>query len=281
MSEQTRPQPPRAIDRADVLGELEHRFKEADPSHAIAWVLDELVELDILSFRERADDPSSDPIGTVREGAGPQYLNAWVKAGHNLWVAVNASAAENMTDTQLLASAHPVIGAVPGTPAAEADKPERQVPLELRQKLADVLVSGDKDRAIRIALNWGMDYDDAVTYIESMPEYQTGRNHRPVEDVALPPLHVDNEAIVQGQYYTEKARQRQPREFRPDGPEPPVDVTALEDEGPDWGDMKYLLRTGDLWCWSPSPKLVWPDHSDPVLWERAARQAAGPFREVV
>lgn len=43
---------PRDIDRADVLGELEHRFKEADPNNAIAWVLDELVELDILRYKE-------------------------------------------------------------------------------------------------------------------------------------------------------------------------------------------------------------------------------------
>lgn len=43
---------PREIDRADVLGELLHRFEKDDPNNAVEWVLDTLTELDILSYRK-------------------------------------------------------------------------------------------------------------------------------------------------------------------------------------------------------------------------------------
>jgi hypothetical protein len=66
---------PRDIDRADVLGELEHRFKEADPNNAIAWVLDELVELDILRYREP-------PHCRATEGA--TGVKCWLPRGHAL-----------------------------------------------------------------------------------------------------------------------------------------------------------------------------------------------------
>lgn len=75
---------------------------------------------------------------------------------------------------------------------------------------------------------------------------------------SLPPLHVDNEAIVLGQDLTERARQRrQPRVFRPDGSEPPADVECVRFFGtPAHLNSLFLRRSVDrqlLWVWVADP----------------------------
>lgn len=58
-----------------------------------------------------ADDPSKDPIGTVRDGASGH--NAWVKAGPGRWLLVGGGSIEK-TDEEMTFGEHSVIGAMPG-----------------------------------------------------------------------------------------------------------------------------------------------------------------------
>jgi hypothetical protein len=60
---------------------------------------------------ESADDPSKDPVGTVRDGA-PGH-NAWVKAGPGRWLLVGGIPIEK-TDEEMTFGEHSVIGAMPG-----------------------------------------------------------------------------------------------------------------------------------------------------------------------
>lgn len=118
---------PKEIDRPDVLGELEHRFRTVtDDLPVIGRVLDELVELDILRYREWADDPSKDPIGTLRREAHDDALVIYMKTttdANGWWTAVYSNAAGiigKRFDNQFVAE-FPIFGSCPGTPAAEAD----------------------------------------------------------------------------------------------------------------------------------------------------------------
>lgn len=284
MSEQTRPQPPREIDRADVLGELEHRFRSVtDDLPVIGRVLDELVELDILRYRERADDPSADPVGTVRQS--PRGTVA-IRDHANDWVSLKAVVflGSDVVDW-------PVIGAVPGTPAAEAEKPERdadevsRLPIPVRQRVGQLLLNGDvipAARTVQETLRLGS-LQDGVNFVHGLDEYRTYLNHRQVEDVSLPPLHADNEAIVRGEY-AETVRQPvplseifPPRVFKADYEtntvqEPPESVSVVVDKHGD-----HLRRKDDGWIGDGGdgyPKWVKP-------WERHALPKYAPYREVV
>lgn len=119
---------PKEIDRDDVLGELRHRwYGDGDPADMIRWVLDELVELDILRYREPADDPSEDPIGTVRQCPDADAVavrTEWCHEHESGCYRWRVPATGGARPTSILVndehvSGWPVIGAVPGTPAAE------------------------------------------------------------------------------------------------------------------------------------------------------------------
>lgn len=125
---------PKDIDRADVLGELEYRFKESDANNAIAWVLDELAELDILRFRQPAGDPSVDLNGTVRKS--PKDGRVVVCARHldpvggerRCWIDLLPVPHRSWLLVDLDVVGWPVIGSVPGTPAAEQLQDETPLP---------------------------------------------------------------------------------------------------------------------------------------------------------
>lgn len=115
---------PREIDRADVLGELLHRFEKDDPNNAISWVLDTLTELDILKFRAPVDDPSKDPVGSLRREEHDDALVIYMKTtsdANGWWTVVYSNAAgiigKRFSD-QFVAE-FPVFDSCPGTPAAE------------------------------------------------------------------------------------------------------------------------------------------------------------------
>lgn len=65
---------------------------------------------------EPVDDPRKDPVGTVREGGGHGSLTSWAKAEGQRWELIGGHAVETPSSA-LLGTAHPVVGAVPGTPA--------------------------------------------------------------------------------------------------------------------------------------------------------------------
>lgn len=133
---------PREIDRADVLGELLHRFEKDDPNNAISWVLDTLTELDILKFRAPVDDPSKDPVGTVRREKHDEGFSVWLASlDHNedrYWVCVYSTAPGNrgqMLEDRYVGDTE-VVSCLWGTPAAEAETREKSVNIAvLREKI--------------------------------------------------------------------------------------------------------------------------------------------------
>lgn len=79
-----------------------------------------LARRDDVELVFRFDDPSKDPVGTVRQAPS----NTWVvvKSASNAWVPVDANDTKPLLDLDVRGCE--VIGAVPGTPAAEAQEPK-------------------------------------------------------------------------------------------------------------------------------------------------------------
>jgi hypothetical protein len=212
---------------------------------------------------ERAVGPRYDLTGTVRQGSNGDIVVRWHAPSDYSWAGITGP--ENCRDSDV--EDWPVIGAVPGTPAAEAqaqdsdteyrreladaihaaqdlswedllftarrlathalrdERAERLAagdPLTVadRQRVADLLVAGDKADAVKLVAAIGMPPVSALSYVESMPEYQTYLNHH--------------------------SGKRDPRLFRADKEgfveEPPEDVHAVEDR---YGDR--LTRDGEGW----------------------------------
>jgi hypothetical protein len=219
VSEQPRvgdPRAPKEIDRADVLGELQHRwYGDGDAADVIRWTLDELAELDILRFREPADDPK-DPWGTIRAEAPDGLL--WVKCSNGDWTCLSVCVDDEDDD---YVSGFPVTGTVPGTPAAEANP----VPPQVLERVREMLLNGQKIRAIKALREAcvGLGLKEAKTYAESLPECALGDRLRAT---AL----------------------NEPRVFQSDGPEPPEDVTILEKlDYPDDHHFPYAKRAKFGW----------------------------------
>lgn len=169
---------------------------------------------------ERADDPSQDEVGTVRreehrEDGGQsvwqhvQFQLSATKAGSH-WVCTHSdhfgNLGESLTHDQVRDM--PVIGAAPGTPAAEAQNvgigqtlpegyaswaeyhekhpytppsrlgvrventPHGPSP-EVRQRIAGHVAEGWIDAAVGAAQLAGMAPETALSYVRSMSEYQT------------------------------------------------------------------------------------------------------------
>lgn len=117
---------------------------------------------------ERADDPSRNEVGTIRRLPAQQQAGAdsaplgpiavkWDANDQHPWVWMRWDGAQLLSDETV--TGWPVIGAVPGTPAAEAAQREQVYP--------DVSGGG----------------------------------------APYPPVHVDNAAIVAGQYYGKQDRE--------------------------------------------------------------------------
>jgi hypothetical protein len=76
---------------------------------------------------------------------------------------------------------YPTQEAPPSPPSAD------RLPMEPRQWVADLLVNREVAAAVKVAASaLGCSLTEAGTVVESMPEYQTGLNHRPVDEVELP-----------------------------------------------------------------------------------------------
>lgn len=250
---------------------------------------------------EPADDPSKDDAGTLRREDHEETngFSLWQatqdRNGQWRWLCVYSTADGNRglwLDHDHMADL-PVVGATPWTPAWEAERAEVEhtnecppepedldLPMSVRQLIADLLMAGDRAGAVRVmrkAVDIG--FNDARRYLETWSEYQTGLNQRPVETVELP--EVDNEAIALGLDLAERARarqQREPRVFTSDGPEPPQDVTCLEwlDYDPNDFVYAYLRREGSGWAWVSGPEG--PTHAAIQFWPPIAANAW--FREV-
>jgi hypothetical protein len=228
VSEQPRVGDPRAqkeIDRADVLGELQHRwYGDGDAADVIRWTLDELAELDILRFREPADDPSQDPIWTVRTvEPAPEMAdgNTVVKFGDSFWLYPSKLGNGYGRLDWAKVDDSRIIGSVPGTPAAEANP----VPPQVLERVREMLLNGQKLRAIKALREAcvGLGLKEAKTYAESLPECALGDRLRAT---AL----------------------NEPRVFQSDGPEPPEDVTILEKlDYPDDHRFPYAKRAKFGW----------------------------------
>jgi len=215
---------PKEIDADEVLAELRHRFESADPNDAIEWTLHELAELDIVRFREPVDDPSKDPVWTVRT-VEPTPLgadgNTVVKFGPDYWLfPSNRGNGYGRLDWSGVKTSK-VVGVVPGTPAAEALS--TQVP-------GPRCGAGEGATGINCGLPrlHALDVDHEGTHQPGVdgdgigyqlfvrwPWQQWDRDY---SDVALPEW--------EQQLLARQAAE--PRVFSSDGPEPPEDVVCLE-----------------------------------------------------
>jgi hypothetical protein len=171
---------PKEIDRDDVLQELDFRVPPGKSVNGIGWVLDELAELDILKFREPADDPSKDLVGTLRrEDKGDEfavYLKAGSPAGAT-WVLVYTSEPGVLADRfpDEFVAGFPIVGSVSGTPAAdlEAERKLEAIP-EWEQELIREDYEKRQQREPRVFSSDEPEPPADVTVLEKM-DYPSNR----------------------------------------------------------------------------------------------------------
>lgn len=85
------------------------------------WHNRPLMQFATVEVLERADDPFKDPVGTVRESDGRPYAKK--AADHWVLIGEDRDYGDRCYDRQMANVHAQVIGSVPGTPAAEAEKP--------------------------------------------------------------------------------------------------------------------------------------------------------------
>lgn len=86
------------------------------------WFGDKLTNVATVELIQAADDPSKDPVGTVRENKGSYegtYALLPTVDGKETWLHTTVGFRVDHKDSTL----GPVVGVVPGTPAAEAQDP--------------------------------------------------------------------------------------------------------------------------------------------------------------
>lgn len=160
------------------------------------WVREDLVILGGTPVRnpfefevlERADDPTQDPIWTVREvePKPPAAMsNTVVKFGDSYWLYPSKLGNGYGRLDWATVRESKVVGVVPGTPAAEAQTPVPDVrvenapglPIPVRQQAADRLVAGDVPGAVAAVVSGGLTREQAERYVRDMEEWQTYLNH--------------------------------------------------------------------------------------------------------
>jgi hypothetical protein len=205
---------------------------------------------------EPADDPK-DPWGTIRTEAPDGLL--WVKCSNGDWTCLSVCVDDEDDD---YVAGFPVTGAVPGTPAAEANP----VPPQVLERVREMLSNGQRIRAIKAIREVcvGMGLKEAKAYAESLPEWAEG-------DRAL------GDQIRDGL----NPHGWEPRVFQADGPEPPEDVTVLRwldrDPAARW---EYLVHTPSGWVWTSGPDQKPHAPATGAYWDTATRACPGRYREV-
>jgi len=289
----------RIVDIADGLGPIHVQIP--------AWARVDVVE--------RADDPSQDEIGTVRreehrEDGGHsawqhiQFQLSDTKAGSH-WVCTHSdhfgNLGESLTHAQVRGM--PVVGAAPGTPAAEAwvEPDPDDLVHDARQEAARRAVrhrqrSGCKEcgRLAAVA-EAAIDHSRPSVRVVNEPHGPSVEDRRRIVEflglgdkvravLTAATAGLDREQAEQyvesmseyQSYLSEHGETREPRVFQSDGPEPPADVVALRDPCADSEtEQPYLVRDHGGWRWSPSPELVKPDCGRFMAWRKAAGLASG------
>jgi hypothetical protein len=227
-----------------------------------------LVEDVRVEVLERADDPSKDLTGSIRHTGTITCIARERDGGpdYHRWIAVELN--ESFTDEHMRGTR--VIGAVPGTPAAEAQavvvtsdarrsvgvvNEPHGLPLETHRKIANHVADGDLETAIVVAQNAGVLPQAAREYVEGMSEYQS--------------------------YLSEHGEKggRTLRMYPSDGFAPPESVTFLEymDYDPEKHTCRFIRRIpGSLrWAWVRDAQD--DDFEDAALWP----PLGGTYREVL
>lgn len=187
---------------------------------------------------EPVDDPSKDLTGSIRRTKTLTCIARERDGGADFhrWIAVELN--EAFTDQHMRGS--PVIGAVPGTPAAEAQAdPTLTLPDVIERNRTQVLPCGHD-----FAEHGGMACTDPVDGQRARVARAAGL----LASTAAPA----------------------PRVFRSDGPEPPLDVLQVRDRD---GALLIRVDNEDLWIgegqWDrgrntyPASPKPWCDHTMP------------------
>lgn len=126
---------------------------------------------------EPADDPSKDPVGTIRENTGElggSYIRMW-RDGKKEWVWVSDDSKTSFRASKGNTTIGPIIGAVPGTPAAGA---QTERPLwtgdgsEEPPEYVKVIRNCDGEPITRRASGWvfSQQYDDPYSWDQISPK---------------------------------------------------------------------------------------------------------------
>jgi hypothetical protein len=282
---------PRKGDRVRVTFDAD--FVNGDDSrHMVVDIADGMGPVHIgipawasVEVLERADDPSRDLPGTQRREEHDGGFVLYVKGADcgTAWVVASSSALTELGKryTDEFVAEFPRAGALPGTPAAEAEKHAPR----LSQ------TPGPRCNAIEGAtgINCGLPRLHAA-------DVDHEGTHEPVGDrdsvgyrlfVRWPWTEWDRDAAAVGadvplpeweQELVEQEAARQQRVFRSDGPEPPQDVKTLEWIHYGASYARYLARNGDGWSWVNAPGCAPAFDDAPLSWSPAAH---GSFREVL
>jgi hypothetical protein len=244
---------PRPGDRVRITYEAEYRngWEAVGKDGTVTYPADAVVEV-----VEPADDPSKSLVGEVRKyhDGTPVALTAddgdWPWSGFGQ--TFTGRGHKEMEGC-------PVIGAVPGTPAAEQDGSEL-----LRQLTQGQRRIGETDAAYRervVGAGLAHVADNNVVHLGLVEECD-GCCPQPEEPMPSP-------------------HGWEPRVFQADGPEPPEDVTVLRwldrDPGARW---EYLVHTPSGWVWTSGPDQKPHAPATGAYWDTATRACPGRYREV-
>lgn len=236
------PNPPKEIDRADVLGEVQHRWEQtaghsAGEEAGVAWVLDELAELDILRFKAPADDPRKSLRGEVRKGPEMGFIMVATDRTGFRWANLHAPAGDDH-----YSDSH-VVG-------------------------REMLNNGQKIRAIKAAREAcvGLGLKEAKAFVELMPEHATC--------VAVLDGQLRDGVVAASR------EPRVFQSDGPEPPADVNAVEWLSIDHP--AKLQYVRRVGSGWLWSRTPERPAPDYpATPNHWAAAVRSTPGEFREVL
>jgi hypothetical protein len=260
---------------------------------------------------ERADDPAKDKLGTLRREAHDDALVIYMKTAvdaNGWWTAVYSNAAGiigKRFDNQFVAE-FTIFDSCPGTPAAEAEKPDPNSHDAHRTDLAEALRTSDAlpweellftarryaTHAIRDEQAEAREYPDVsgagvpfpplkdAPPLPEVPPFKLGDWVRNRNTGAV--IQVTGDLADWLPKYYQLTDPPEPRVFSSDGPEPPTDILCLEWSAFGWSTPSrelhgYAVRHDGGWTWARGPGAADPAET-PSAWPVARR---GEFREVL